>query len=168
MSDLPPPPEPPPPPPPPPGGTPAPPPPGYVAYGQHQPAGHGAYAGFWIRFAAALLDGILIGIAVGILGAVVGVEGNGANLLNLIAGVAYFGALEGGATGQTLGKKVCGLRVVDATTGQAGIGVGRAIGRYFARWLSAIPLLLGYLWMLWDDKKQTWHDKLVSSLVVKA
>ena len=41
------------------------------------------------------------------------------------------------------------------------------IGRYFARWLSAIPLLLGYFWMLWDPKKQTWHDKLVSTIVVK-
>jgi uncharacterized RDD family membrane protein YckC len=156
MSDLPPPPVPPPPPP-----------PGYVAYGQHEPVA-GAYAGFWIRFGAAFLDGILIGIAVGIVGAILGLERGASNLLNLIVGVAYFGALEGGATGQTLGKMACGIRVVDATTGQPGIGVGRAIGRYFARWLSAIALLLGYFWMLWDDRKQTWHDKLVSSLVVKA
>jgi uncharacterized RDD family membrane protein YckC len=155
MSDLPPPPVPPPPPP-----------PGYVAYGQHQPVG--TYAGFWIRFGAALLDGILIGIAMGILGAVLGLDRGTANLLNLIAGVAYFGALEGGASGQTLGKQACGIRVVDATTGQPGIGVGRAIGRYFARWLSTIVIFLGYFWMLWDDRKQTWHDKLVTSVVVRA
>lgn len=163
MSDLPPPPAP--PPPPPPGAND--PPPGYVAYGQHQAAGHGAYAGFWIRFLAALVDGILIGIVAGFAGAVLGAEGASVNLLNLLIGVAYFGAMEGGATGQTLGKKVCNIRVVDADTGQPGIGAGRAIGRYFARWLSAIVLLLGYLWMLWDPKKQTWHDKLVSSIVVK-
>ena len=163
MSDLPPPPTP--PPPPPPGGNE--PPPGYVAYGQHQPAGHGAYAGFWIRFLAALVDGILLGIATSFVGAILGLDGNGINGLNLVAGVIYFGLLEGGTTGQTLGKRVCNIRVIDANTGQAGIGVGRAIGRYFARWLSAIVLLLGYLWMLWDPKKQTWHDKLVSSIVVK-
>jgi uncharacterized RDD family membrane protein YckC len=114
-----------------------------------------------------LVDGILIGIAVGIVGAILGVEGNGSTLLNIVAGVAYYGLLEGGATGQTIGKKICAIRVVDAESGQPGIGVGRGIGRYFARWLSAIPLLLGYFWMLWDPKKQTWHDKLVSSIVVK-
>lgn len=58
--------------------------------------------------------------------------------------------------------------LVDASTGQPGIGVGRGVGRYFARWLSSIPLGLGYFWMLWDGRKQTWHDKLVGSLVVKA
>ena len=166
MSDLPPPPpENPPPPPPPPSFTNAPP-PGYVPYGEHRGL-QVELAGFWIRFLAALVDGILIGIVVGIAGGVLGVESNGSTLLNILAGVAYYGLLEGGATGQTLGKKICAIRVVDADSGLPGIGVGRGIGRYFARWLSAIPLLLGYFWMLWDPKKQTWHDKLVSSIVVK-
>ena len=156
MSDLPPPPAPPPPPP-----------PGYVAYGQHQPVGQGEYAGFWIRFVAAFVDGILIGIVAGIAAALIDVDDPASNLVNLVLGLAYFAVLEGGPTGQTLGKKACNIRVVDADTGQPGIGPGRAIGRYFARWLSAIVLLLGYLWMLWDDRKQTWHDKLVSTVVVK-
>ena len=176
MSDLPPPPDhtPPPPPPPPPGGGPLPPPPsftspappGYVPYGQHQDAQR-EFAGFWIRFAASLLDAILIGIAVGVVGGALDIDSNSINLLQILVGVAYYGVLEGGDTGQTLGKKVCGIRVVDADTGRPGIGVGRGIGRYFARWLSAIPLGLGYFWMLWDAKKQTWHDKLVSTVVVK-
>ena len=55
--------------------------------------------------------------------------------------------------------------VVDADTG-APIGAGRAIGRYFARILSGLPLLLGYLWPLWDDRQQAFHDKLVNSRVV--
>ena len=38
----------------------------------------------------------------------------------------------------------------------------------FARYLSAQVLFLGYWWMLWDDNRQTWHDKIVSSIVVKA
>ncbi len=80
----------------------------------------------------------------------------------------YFSLLEGGATGQTLGKKICSIRVVDVTTHQPGIGPGRGCGRYFGRILSSIPLGLGYFWMLWDRNKQTWHDKLASTLVVKA
>jgi uncharacterized RDD family membrane protein YckC len=172
MSDLPPPPEnqPPPPPaftpppPPPPAFTNAPP-PGYVAYGEHRGV-QADLAGFWIRFVAALLDGILVGIVASVVGAVIS-DGDGTNLFSLVIGVAYYGLLEGGATGQTIGKKVCNVRVVDVQTGLPGIGVGRGIGRYFARWLSAIPLLLGYFWMLWDPKKQTWHDKLVSTIVVK-
>ena len=163
MSDLPPPDNPPPPPPPPPPRAA---PPGYVPYGEHRGL-QVRFAGFWIRFAAALLDGLLIGVAVGVVGGILGVDTNGINLINILVGVAYYGMLEGGPTGQTLGKKVCGIRVVDADTGQPGIGIGRGIGRYFARWLSAIPLGLGYFWMLWDPKKQCWHDKLVNDLVVK-
>ncbi len=159
MSDLPPPPG---TPPPPAGGAP----PGYVPYGQHQ-ARSAEYAGFWIRFLAAFLDGLIVSIPVSIVGAMLGADQSAVNLLNLVVGVAYFAVLEGGATGQTFGKSLCSIRVVDADTGQPGIGAGRAIGRYFARWLSGIVLLLGYLWMLWDPRKQTWHDKLVSSVVVK-
>jgi uncharacterized RDD family membrane protein YckC len=44
--------------------------------------------------------------------------------------------------------------------------MGRAIGRWCVRFVSAAPIFLGYLWMLWDDDKQTWHDKVVRSRVV--
>ena len=43
---------------------------------------------------------------------------------------------------------------------------GPAAVRWIARFLSAIPLGLGYFWMLWDTEKQTWHDKLAGSVVV--
>jgi uncharacterized RDD family membrane protein YckC len=190
MSDLPPPPRFPPPPPPPGFGEP---PPGYTPYGEHRGV-QAQLAGFWIRFAALLLDGLIIGIPVWIIGAITGAYtststdafGNETestnfqlgigftpgvpfwfNLLSTAIGVAYYASLEGGPTGPTLGKRVCGIRVVDADSGQPGIGIGRGVGRYFARWLSSIPLGLGYFWMLWDDKNQCWHDKLVNDLVVK-
>ena len=190
MSDLPPPPENLPPPPPPYN---APPPPGYVPYEQHRGL-QVAFAGFWIRFLALFIDSLIIGIPMGVLGVVTGATdsttvdafGNTTestnfrfgygitpdvplwfNILSLAVGVAYYATLEGGATGQTLGKRICNIRVVDEVTGQPGIGFGRGVGRYFARWLSAIPLGLGYFWMLWDPKKQCWHDKLVHDLVVK-
>ncbi len=40
--------------------------------------------------------------------------------------------------------------------------------RYFASLLSAVALMLGYLWMIWDSKKQTWHDHIAKTVVVKA
>jgi uncharacterized RDD family membrane protein YckC len=73
-----------------------------------------------------------------------------------------------GKTGQTIGKKATNVRVVDATSG-APIGNGRALGRFlFAAFISGNICALGYLWALWDPRKQTWHDKVVSSVVVKA
>jgi len=73
-----------------------------------------------------------------------------------------------GSTGQTWGRKTMGMRVVDAATG-APIGAGRSFGRYlFASFISGNLCLLGYLWSLWDPRKQTWHDKVVSSVVIKA
>ena len=84
--------------------------------------------------------------------------------MGLAAGVLYYGLMEG-RTGQTVGKRALSVKVVDARTGTP-IGVGRAIGRHFAKILSAIPCFLGYLWMLWDPQKQTWHDKMVGSYVV--
>lgn len=171
------------PPPPPPAGWLPPPPAG--AYQQqgygYTPGVRPEYAGFWIRFAAALLDGFIIGIPLIIVtfafvedgGFATGVGYSpgatiGLNLLGTLVGLVYYAALEGGATGQTLGKKICNIRVVDKTTLQPGIGFGRGVGRYFARWLSQIALYLGYLWMLWDQDKQTWHDKLTNVVVVRA
>ena len=59
-----------------------------------------------------------------------------------------------------------GVKVVDIRTGNV-IGVPRAIGRFFGQYISTWPSFLGYLWMLWDKDKQTWHDKMVNSVVVR-
>lgn len=73
-----------------------------------------------------------------------------------------------GRTGQTWGRKLMNIRVVDRYTMQP-IGFGRAIGRTLFAWLfSGSICYLGYLWMLWDGEKQTWHDKVVGSVVVNA
>jgi uncharacterized RDD family membrane protein YckC len=69
-------------------------------------------------------------------------------------------------TGQTWGRKAMHIRVVDQHTG-APIGMGRSVGRYFAHILSSFVCYLGYLWMLWDKDRQTWHDKLVQSVVIR-
>jgi uncharacterized RDD family membrane protein YckC len=168
MSDFPPPPPPgSPPPPPPPGGFGGPP-PGYTAYGEHLGSGVSTpRAGFWIRFAAAIVDGLIYGIPTSIVAAALGVSMPGQRLLSLLVGFAYFVSQESGATGQTLGKKLCGIRVVDQSTGQT-IDAGRAMVRYLTSLLSGLVCGLGYLWMLWDGNKQTWHDKSSQTLVVKA
>ena len=134
----------------------------YPPPSQSSPVG-GPRASFGLRLVAAIIDGIIVGVV----GTVVGlIARNGlGGLLSLALGVAYYGWLEGSASGQTVGKRMLGIRVYDLRQGGP-IGTSRAIGRYFARILSAIPCLLGYFWMLWDTEKQTWHDKLVGSVVV--
>lgn len=136
--------------------------PSYQPMGGSGPSG--PRAGFWRRFAAALLDGIILGIVGGILGAILGFDRNGINGISTLLGVLYYTYLEG-TTGQTLGKQALGIRVIDLSGGGP-IGFGRAFIRYIGRFVSAIVLLLGYLWMLWDKERQTWHDKFANSVVV--
>lgn len=83
----------------------------------------------------------------------------------ILISLAYYTYLEGGPTGQTLGKRVLGVRVISFDTGGP-VGYARGFIRWIGRILSTIPLFLGYFWMLWDREKQTWHDKLASAVVV--
>ena len=157
------PPPPPPPPPSPPGNQP---PPGYVAYGDHErPSTTHDRAGFWIRFAAALLDSLIYGIPAGIVAAMIGLDTPAQNGFSLLVGLAYF-SMQEGSSGQTIGKRVCGIKVVDETN-SATIDVGRAAVRYLVSIVSGLVCVLGYLWMLWDPEKQTWHDKASKAVVIK-
>ena len=93
-----------------------------------------------------------------------------AYLASLVLPFIDFTVLHGNERGQTYGKQAAGIRVVDQQTGKS-IGYGRAFGRYaiiVVFGLILLPLLLDYLWPLWDDKNQAWHDKVVGSVVVKA
>jgi uncharacterized RDD family membrane protein YckC len=124
--------------------------------------GSGPRAGFWQRFGAALLDGILIGIINFILEAVL--KGVGFALALLVS-IAYFTYFEGGPTGQTVGKRALGIRVISLDDGGP-IGYGRAFIRWIGRYVSAIVILIGYFWMLWDKESQCWHDKFAGDVVV--
>jgi uncharacterized RDD family membrane protein YckC len=123
----------------------------------------GPRAGFWRRFAAAFLDGIIVGVPLLILYGILRGAGYALGLLLSIAYVVYF---EGGPTGQTIGKRALGIRVYDLSGSGGPIGYGRAFIRWIGRILSGIPCYLGYLWMIWDKEKQTWHDKLATTVVV--
>jgi uncharacterized RDD family membrane protein YckC len=122
----------------------------------------GPRAGFWRRFAAAFVDGIVVGIIYFILFAILGSAGRA---LGIIISAAYFTYFEGSASGQTIGKRALGIRVIDFGGGGS-IGHGRAFIRWIGRFVSEIVILLGYFWMLWDKEKQTWHDKFANAVVV--
>jgi uncharacterized RDD family membrane protein YckC len=123
----------------------------------------GPRSGFWRRFAAAFVDGLVLAIPNAVF--VAALDYATANLLSLIVGMSYFTYFEGGPTGQTLGKRALGIRVIDFKGGGP-IGYGRGLVRYIARFLSAIVFFLGYFWMLWDPEKQTWQDKIAGTVVV--
>jgi uncharacterized RDD family membrane protein YckC len=130
-------------------------------YGGSGPSG--PRASFGRRLVASLLDGILVSIVYWI-GFAIGGRGL-ASVVGIIVSLAYFSYFEGSPSGQTIGKKALGIRVVDFATGGA-LGFGRGFIRWISRILSTIPCFLGYLWMLWDKEKQTWHDKIATSVVV--
>lgn len=100
-----------------------------------------------------LKGGLLFGaIAIGVIGFLV---------------VAFIYLRQLGSTGQTWGRKMLAIRVVDMQTGQP-IGFGRAFGRtLIERTISGWLCYLGFLWMLWDKEQQTWHDKIINTIVVR-
>lgn len=141
------------------------------------------YAGFWIRVGAYIIDAIILGVVGAVIGGIFGagfgaaagagadpeaVVGGGSLLLNLISiaiGIAYFAGMESSSWQATVGKKAVGVVVVD-TNGNR-ISLGKAIGRYFAKILSALILLIGFIMVAFTDKKQGLHDMLAGTLVVK-
>jgi uncharacterized RDD family membrane protein YckC len=132
----------------------------------------GPRAGFWIRVLAVLLDSIVLMVVGAVLNSLLGIgDGWGAadqfRGVGILVNLLYFGWFEGGPAGQTPGKKLVGIRVIRFDTGGP-LGWGKAMLRYLASILSGIVIGLGYLWMLWDREKQTWHDKLTETVVVPA
>jgi uncharacterized RDD family membrane protein YckC len=76
-------------------------------------------------------------------------------------------ARKGASNGQTVGKRVAGIRITNRQGGP--ISTGQAWGRsLFRSFVSGSLCYLGYLWMLWDSEKQTWHDKVASTYVLDA
>ena len=71
-----------------------------------------------------------------------------------------------GNTGQSVGKKMFGLKLINATTGQP-IGAGQSFVRELIHGLANQVIYLSYLWMLWDPNRQTLGDMVVKSAVIK-
>ncbi|GAA1635786.1 RDD family protein [Actinoplanes couchii] len=151
---------------------------GQQAYGQ-QPYGQptAAYAGWGTRVGASLIDGLIVA-PFSILAATLGMGTDAATGLPTINAFYYIFILLaflvagynrwylGGKTGQTWGKKALNIRLVSENTGQP-IGAGNAFVRDLAHILDGIPCYIGYLFPLWDQKKQTFADKICKTLVVR-
>lgn len=120
---------------------------------------------FGQRLGAYLIDIIILFVVTGIVTAIL--RGALAQLLSFLIGLGYFTYFEGNPSGQTPGKRALGIRVVDSKTGGS-LDFGKAAIRYVGRIVSGLPLFLGYFWMLWDPKKETWHDKIAVTTVVSA
>ena len=88
--------------------------------------------------------------------------GSGAVLITLlvIGYYTFFWTL----VGFTPGKAILGLKVV-RSNGE-NLSFGRSLVRFFSYWISAIPLFLGFFWVLWDSNRRSWHDKIAGSQVV--
>jgi uncharacterized RDD family membrane protein YckC len=135
------------------------------------------YASWGRRFVAWLLDlvlcwGSIYGVSTGVaLGLEDAASGIGALVLLGLLGPLYYAFFHAGSRGQTLGKRTVRIAVRDART-LGRIDFGRALGRaYFTWviWLLTFPVggILDGLWPLWNKQRQTWHDKVAGSVVVR-
>ncbi len=137
------------------------PPPASPAYQGSGPSG--PRASFGRRLLAVIVDAVIVGVIEGVFWAILG-RGAGYGIGTLVS-LAYFTYFEGSGAGQTVGKRILGIRVIDFSSGGP-LGYGKALLRWVGRIVSSIVCLLGYLWMLWDKEKQTWHDKIANTVVV--
>jgi uncharacterized RDD family membrane protein YckC len=150
------------------------------------------YASWGIRFLSHLIDTLIVSVPITLLtgrngtgvywSTAVGGSGNTLRMaLIAIASVANLGVLQG-TTGQSLGKRIFSIKVVDQSTGMP-IGIKRAVLRWIVsvagnyipmfvtlRAVRSIWLLwlIDYLFPLWDPRKQTLHDKAVKSVVIRS
>jgi len=152
----------------------------------NQPAPQFRYAGFWRRFVAMIIDGIVFTplliiflVSSGLVGLISGAsyrdtEGFGAALLGLgifggllvllAANWLYHTMMESSRHQGTLGKMALGIKVTDLNGNR--ISFARANGRFFGKWVSGAVMNIGYLMAAFTEKKQALHDILAGCLVV--
>ena len=125
------------------------------------------YAGFWRRTGAMMIDSILLGAVISIIFGPVYVnsafwtlEGVLESILTLVITVMLWVRFVG-----TPGKLLMGCQVVDADT-LGPITTKQAIIRYLGYYVSILCLMLGFLWIAWDKRKQGFHDKIANTVVV--
>ncbi|HEY5614918.1 MAG TPA: RDD family protein [Bacteroidota bacterium] len=149
-----------------------------------------SYAGFWKRFAAFLLDQIILwcvgllllvpffgmlGLGIfesamtdsepseGMIAAILGAY-FGSLMLIVLAGWLYYALMESSAKQATLGKMALSIVVTDMNGNR--ISFGRATGRYFGKILSSLIFYIGYIMVAFTEKKQGLHDMIAGCLVV--
>jgi uncharacterized RDD family membrane protein YckC len=146
------------------------------------------YAGFWLRFVAWLIDYILVGIAFSFISFPIMAAtsmrswiGNPPQspqemlaffaafskliVLSVIFNWLYYALLESSAWQATIGKKTLGLEVTDMAGHR--ISFGRATGRFFGKFISALILMIGYIMAGFTAQKQALHDMMAGCLVMR-
>lgn len=136
------------------------------------------YAKFWERFAAAIIDiniilliSLVFGFFVGMFLPALGLSVTSKKveaffkLLDFGIAIFYYSHMESGSSMGTYGKQWIGLKVSNLNYGR--ITLGQGIGRYFARWISLLLVYIGYLIQPFNAKKQTLHDMMAGTLVLR-
>ncbi len=118
------------------------------------------YANFGTRLVAALIDALIIIVPYRI-----GQHFLGHSILLMAAVWLYFALQESGRYQATIGKKAMRIKVVGL--GGRRITFGQATGRYFGKFISVIILFIGYFQMLWHPQRQTLHDQMAGTFVIK-
>lgn len=137
----------------------------------------GAYAGFWKRLAAFILDYVIVMVLAGLAGGVIGLfygiragtpSEETASGLGAVTGILvlwlYYALMESSSRQATLGKMALGIKVVDQQGNP--VSFGRATLRNMAKLLSGLVLMVGYLMAGFTPRKQALHDILAGCLVV--
>ncbi len=142
-------------------------------------AGVMEYAGFWIRFGAIIIDGIIMQIVNVIIS--IPLEFIGATsferpaviggtlvfmVLLQLAIPAFYDTWFVGKYAATPGKMACRIKVVTADAGQ--VSYLRALARHFAKWISGFILGIGYFMAAFDDQKRSLHDRICDTRVIKS
>lgn len=135
------------------------------------------YATFWTRLGARTIDFFFIMVTfvpllIGTVAAIAAAAGVDPLIAILIALYVDMGLWEfayylvGASHGQTIGKRVLGIRVCRDTSGVE-LGFWKALGRQFASILSTLALFIGWFAPLWTPKRQTWQDSITGTVVVR-
>lgn len=136
------------------------------------------FAGFWIRFVAYIIDGIILNLIFTVIGFIIGLA-QAEYLLDLeqspeiaapiiflllLLGLGYFVGMESSEKQATIGKMAMNIKVVD-DQGQR-LSTGRAAGRFFGKILSGIILYIGFIMVAFHPQKKGLHDVMANTLVV--
>jgi uncharacterized RDD family membrane protein YckC len=156
-----------------------------LSYYGYVQGGETYYAGFWLRFAAWVIDfivtmavGCVLGLVIGVIAGVqAGMSGTAAPTfqgpgyeigfygMGALIGWLYYAIMESSSAQATLGKMACSIKVTNEFGER--ISFARATGRFFGRYLSAIILGIGFVMIAFTERKQALHDLMASTLVVR-
>jgi uncharacterized RDD family membrane protein YckC len=155
-----------------------------VPYASSVAAPAAGYGGFWIRFVAVVIDALIVFIALlplaGILALIIGLAGGAVSMpgfgihlvrgivlrtLYFVVGWSYEAGMESSVKQATLGKMAMGLKVTDEQGNR--ISFARATGRHFAKIISGMILLIGYIMAGFTARKQALHDMIAGTLVIR-